>query len=311
MSQNHFSKFQLDLTSEYGYFPLEIANWCIENYNYFYVIHLNDLCTLRVATKTKRIPNVHNYTNIIKCMIHAFSIPFKKNLVISLYPTHFIKKWDKKQRLTNIHVNSGFTTFKENVTEIIIYRKEEIHKVLFHELIHALELHCVYASTFYNVKNMHHADESIVETWATILHGLYAKHQNSSNITHLNIKSLKYSDLDVYFKTVEFQKEQQFILTQSAHLLKSHKCTFLDSRCIKKFPKVPAVFFYYICKAAFMMQPEKFIRQFWWTNIKKCKNIPISYANEYLINPSFLHAIYTIPTNALSMSMKMTITSLA
>ena len=175
---HYFSQFQLDSANRI--IPVEIKQWCMDNYKYFYVIYLNDTCALKIATKTKKVPNVYDYVTIIHCMIHAFSIPQKKRLIICLLPTHFKKKWNKKQTLTHTHVNSGFTSFKDYSTEIIIFRQEEIHKVLFHELIHALQLHCVYGSTFDTTDDdMYHADESIVETWATILFGLYAKHRKS------------------------------------------------------------------------------------------------------------------------------------
>ena len=294
--------------SDSSFFPNEIAQWCKENYNYFFVVVIDKYCTLRIATKIKRIPNISHYINIVQSMRNAFPL-LKKRFIISLLPTPFQKMWNKKDRLTTKHVNSGYTTFKNDATEIVVFRQEEIHKVLFHELIHGLQLHCVSESTFNHINDGSRVDESIVETWATILHGVYVHSRKENN--QINIKFIKIEDFDNYFKTLSFKKDKDFILIQAANLLKSHKCTFPDRICMQKFPKVPAIFFYYICKAAFMLKPEQFIRQFWWTKIKKCRNIPIETLNDYLFNPLFLEAMNNNANHYQSMSMKMTALTLA
>ena len=45
---------------------------------------------------------------------------------------------------------TGYSTTNTHESTVVIYRKEEAKKVLIHELIHALHLHCVHDSTIIN-----------------------------------------------------------------------------------------------------------------------------------------------------------------
>jgi hypothetical protein len=58
---------------------------------------------------------------------------------IHFYPTPFLKEWDGHNLTPNV-VNSGFTINGINDKHIVIYRKEEYNRLLFHEMIHFLLL---------------------------------------------------------------------------------------------------------------------------------------------------------------------------
>ena len=61
----------------------------------------------------------------------------KLDITIYYMPTPYQKNIGKEYYLGPKHVNSGFTLHDEY---IVIYRKEESHKVLIHELVHYLQL---------------------------------------------------------------------------------------------------------------------------------------------------------------------------
>ena len=59
-------------------------------------------------------------------------------LNLFIYLTKFKKKLPKNKTdiISALNVNSGVTIYYNNFREIVIYREEELIKVLFHELIH-------------------------------------------------------------------------------------------------------------------------------------------------------------------------------
>ena len=91
-----------------------------------------------------------------------------------------------------------------------------------------------------------------------------------------------------------FSKRKEIhAIKQAAMLLKTHKCTSPSGICLKKLPHIPAIFYYYIVKAAFLCNPTQFVHQFSWTQIKHCTHIPHSVLDTYLKNPIFVKQINT------------------
>ncbi len=281
----HFSQFYLTNDSDSIFMPKQIKYYSISTYKYYYNIDINKKTKLLVATKQKSIPNTSEMVKIIKGFIESFP---KSNIGVTIIylPTPFKKKWNNIDELKSDHVNSGYSSIAKSDNQILIFRKEESNKVLIHELIHALHLHCVYDSTIggdYNGR----PDESIVETWAIIVNCLRLK--TSSN-GRLQI-SKKPSDYEKLFTEQIFKHELVFSLKQASKLLKAHGCTIETGICYKKWNKIPAIFYYYIVKAAFLCDPNRFVNDFNWNKIQKCRSIPLSQINSYLKNPVFIASI--------------------
>tara|TARA_B100001094_G_scaffold330725_1_gene396680 strand:- start:6480 stop:7343 length:864 start_codon:yes stop_codon:yes gene_type:complete len=267
--------------------PKQIKEWCLSTYKYYYVVNIdiNNKTKLLVATKQKSIPNTGEMLKIIKGFRESFP---KSNLgvIITYLPTPFKKIWNNIDKLKSDHVNSGYSIINKTNNEILIFRKEESNKVLIHELIHALHLHCVYDSTIggdYNGR----PDESIVETWAIIVNCLRLKTSSNGRL-HISNKPSYYEKL---FTEEIFKHELVFSLKQASKLLKAHGCTIDTGICYKKWNKIPAIFYYYIVKAAFLCDPNRFVNDFNWNKIQKCRSIPLNQINSYLKNPVFIASI--------------------
>tara|TARA_B100001769_G_scaffold89985_1_gene68926 strand:+ start:1904 stop:2890 length:987 start_codon:yes stop_codon:yes gene_type:complete len=289
-----FRKFDTNFINT-SFLPNEIMLYCSENYKYDCIIRINNKTILSIATKQKRIPSISKeMVNIILLMTNEFR--HDKKLFIRYLPTPFKKVWNGIDRLSYKHVNSGLSSFNENKNDILIFREEESKKVLIHELIHALELHCVKYGTIINKNYLEHLDECIVETWATIL-----------NLAHIQFKKIpSIKDLDNLFNSRLFAQERNFCLKQAAKILKQHGCRKNGTDCIIKIPNSPSIFSYYIVKAALLSNPNKFIRQFWWPKIKKCKNIQYSSVKEYFNEPLYLEKITKYSSHKFMPSMRMT-----
>jgi len=63
--------------------------------------------------------------------------PQSRNIVVYLYNYDGMKNIPNDSILKGINVNSGLTYYSPQMSTVIVYRKEEIIKVLTHELIHA------------------------------------------------------------------------------------------------------------------------------------------------------------------------------
>jgi len=284
-----YRKFELEYSE--NFFPKSIYEWCKFNYKNYYDININSHTKLSVALTSNSIssssPLYGDILEFIK-IIKSFKLFFKKNYKLHIFylPTSFKKKWNKKDKLSSININSGFTSsnFCENdQSSITIFRKEESFKVLIHELLHIYILRC--KNKLYNPL----VDESIIEAWATILNC----HRILSNSEELFIpkNEITYNNI---FKSKIFKDEQNFSIQQTHKLLTSNLELYSNS----------AAFFYYIIKSSILCNPKTFIKQYFLTEIiNKCIKFNVS---DYLDNNEFINKL----TNVIKLnnsSMKMTL----
>ena len=110
-----------------------------------------------------------------------------KNLNIEIYDTPFKKEFHcnnhkKCGNLSHNNVNSGLSY----LNNIVIFRREEMLKLLIHELIHALDIDNKYETIqdkkkileLYNINNTNFlVNESYVETWAVIINIFLVLHE--------------------------------------------------------------------------------------------------------------------------------------
>ena len=136
-------KFILNST-QYEYKNLSIIKFkCLNIYiNLFYFIKdtLDPLDILIMIIKANTFINLYGSNEVIN----------RKEIEIYYIPTLFKKIMNKKHFLGPEHVNSGFTLHDSH---IVIYRKEEAHKVLIHELVHYFELDFSYYSCLPEICN--------------------------------------------------------------------------------------------------------------------------------------------------------------
>tara|TARA_Y100000389_G_C17467010_1_gene526577 strand:- start:4302 stop:5246 length:945 start_codon:yes stop_codon:yes gene_type:complete len=292
------------LQTQDSFAPKEIIEWCINNYYYDFNVTISQNVVLSIATTSfdSEPDDVNDFMKIIQGMIRAFPLNNNSELKISYYPTHFMKTWNNKDVIEPNHVNSGYTRHTKDKITIVIFRKEESKKVLIHELIHALSIHCVFYGTINNISSKDEFfDESIVETWACILN-LFRLSSPEFNIPIDKPEKFYY-----LFDKILFYQEREFCIKQAARLLKQYGCNYSGLKCIKQFQDKPAILSYYIIKAALLSNPKKFVEEFWWDNINKCKNISLEQLKNYLINNSFQKSIeYYYKHSNMYITMRMT-----
>ena len=166
------SKFIPDKIAEY--IRDTIIYKYVISYNYKnYIINLDYFCS-------EKINNIIIFETIIRRTIFMMIISNTyKSLNIELYDTPFKKTFNcnnhkKCGLLSPNNVNSGVSY----LNNIVIFRKEEMLKLLIHELIHALDIDNKFETSqdiikileLFNINNSKLlVNESYVETWAIII----------------------------------------------------------------------------------------------------------------------------------------------
>jgi hypothetical protein len=222
-----------------------------------------------------------------------------KKISIHYYPTSYKKKTPTKStRLSYCHVNSAYTIKKRNGNGeyeyiVVIFRKEEIERTVIHELFHALEVHCAFSGgTIVSVpkemgSHLSHGllcnnlriapknivfDESLVETWSTIIYCALLK-KNIAN-------------------------EKEFSNFQSAKLIRhfgfKNVFDFFKSRKIQTDTNA---FCYYILKSAFLMNIQMFKSTFPLASIHNCGTIKSSDLSYFLEDVKWVQAVELIIKN--------------
>lgn len=134
---------------------------------------------------SKEIVDLINFNIILFNKLHPKP---RKNIKIYMFLTKFKKtiSINKNNQLSADNINSGYTqSFSDSSYDyIVLYRTEEIKKVLVHELIHLYNLH-----TFQNYKtkindlikntnNRFSIFEAYTETFATLIYSFYYLNSN-------------------------------------------------------------------------------------------------------------------------------------
>lgn len=100
------------------------------------------------------------------------------NLQIDIVLSPFKKRINGKQPLDEYNINSGVTSNARdtNNVKILIFRREEVGKVLIHELLHALQMDDAAQpltsntiSSFFGARTSLNINESFTETYASLL----------------------------------------------------------------------------------------------------------------------------------------------
>lgn len=129
------------------------------------------------AGKLQRIFEVLNFVIYYCSLLQGFGYLSKLNVCLVLSP---YKKRNTDNTISIHNVNSGMTTVYNGLraAEIIIYRYEEIIKVLLHEMIHAYDLDTKGGNlevaeknlmAHFGVKTPLHVNEAFTDTYASLL----------------------------------------------------------------------------------------------------------------------------------------------
>ena len=150
------------------------------------------------------------------------------HLHISCFLTHFEKKLpdQKDECLLPFHVNSGLTYFTDPI-QIILFRKEEVQKVLIHELTHYFEIErripvspslIYFIQERFGISNDPRLPEAITDFWACYVNVLFS---SCFDLLLLN-ESESQKENKVKFQSIinsKLKEEIAFIVSQASKVI--------------------------------------------------------------------------------------------
>lgn len=184
-----------------------------------------------------------------------YGLTLPKTLCLNVFLTKLKKKLPgKDQDLTPFHVNTGYTYSDI----IVIYRKEELFKVLIHEMTHFLHLDSAHISDrvmtglqqVLKINNDLHLFEAITDFWSCYV-----------NVMLFACMKFNGDDYNEYAMGVKrlLQKEIRFIINQSIKVIDHYdRCTQTSSVIVEK----THITAYYIVKATMFANFSKYIKDY-------------------------------------------------
>ena len=235
------------------FLSFEIEEYIQNNikYKYYYKdSNLNIKLFSKNKIEDKLISDIHN---VIKFITIIFDISIKINLIIFMTPFKKILN----NNFTPHEINTG-STIRGNI--IILWRFEELIKVLIHELIHYLNLDLNSDVIIVNklIKKINidkyselRPNEAYTETIAILLY------------TYYNLLKINNNKFDINLYNELFKHEVIWSYYQCSKIIKHFKCfnkfeDLLDTTKNCKIKQYTSVFSYYIIKTSFIYDINKF-----------------------------------------------------
>lgn len=208
--------------------------------------------------KREKTQMILNYIFFIIYYIHNINVKHNiQELKIKLICCTLKKTIENGNQLDTVNVNSGMTTryYNGNISEIIVYRDEEMFKVLIHELLHSFDVDSKQIkrnieyniNSFFGIDVLHSSiniNESFVETYACLLNVFIV-----SKILKRDFKIL-------------LDKERNYCINQANKLLGILHLDIENNRLINRKQnrqEATHVLSYYILKALNFMYIEEFL----------------------------------------------------
>lgn len=198
------------------------------------------------------------YYDYARFLVEYFGISKKLEICLINY-TGKKRLPSEDQLLTSEHINSGVTFRGGSITKIIVYRKEEMPKVLLHEIIHALDIDFNYVpgeDQFARLFCMEPGSSlTINETFTdsltclinTIMYSLFQNRRSP----HKFAKSVREN----------WRKEYRFIKGQCYKILQHMKYgQAVHSRCSTKLREDTHAIAYYVLKAVILSDLNAYIK---------------------------------------------------
>jgi hypothetical protein len=280
--KNYKGKISLELLNN-NFTSSPIKNYILNNLkNNYQIKNENDIIiysTKKTINNKSKIPNV--ILHMFK-IIKLLKILFKRNNLNNSQTIYYFETNKKKilpansnKKIGPNECNSGLTYIQNNNHKngnIVLYRKEEILKVLIHELIHSnmIDHKIIYSTDNKVFSNNFCVDynillnEAFTETFATIINIFYIHIINNLKISLLNemfINELCYSNY-ICSKIMNYYDIKSIL-----DVIKPK-----DKKCNTYFPQNTNVFSYYILKNILLH------------NIEDFNNILINNTIDYKIN---------------------------
>ena len=258
-----------DIIEDGDFISSEIANYINSELLYKYKINYKyKKRNIKVSFFSKKKHKNIKYllSVIINRIIFVMDITgIYKDVNMYIYDTHFKKKlpckhFNKcKKNVSVDNINTGYNWGNN----IVIYRREELLKLIIHEMIHLLDIDVKYEisnikSEFLKSLCIESEDvlinESYVETWAIILH-MYISLLEQNKYSYKNYKS--------YFnKTLLFNFKQVLKILIFYNIDNFNDIFKVEKRCKKIFELKKNLFSYHILKLLNLMNINDFINKF-------------------------------------------------
>ena len=234
----------------------EIKDYILNKIKYEYEVTYENNTIIYFSTKMRPpIKNIIHMMTIIKMLKILFNRTFHQKVVY--FETILKKKFPKKKYINNPlginEVNSGLTYIDLHKNgDIILFRKEEILKVLIHELIHSnlIDEKVIFSNESPQFSNLFCVNyeillnEAVTESYALIINMFYI---------HI-VKKMKYS----YLNTM-FHNEMNYSTYISSKIINNYNIKNISDiikdkdMCHIFFPQNTNVFAYYILKNILLM----------------------------------------------------------
>jgi hypothetical protein len=268
-----------------------IHNYIIQNLKYCYEINYenNNIIYFR-KDKIYRLPKIiKNIIFIIVIIKKLFNR--KQSQKVFFFETNHKKKFPKKNKvLDSDNVNTALTYLEsEDLNgDIILYRKEEVIKVLIHELIHSnyIDNNIIYSKNsilFSKIFCSNYGvllNESFTETIACIIN-IYIILILNNKIKDFNSFSNEMLKNECIYSNYICSKIKTFYkIDKISNIIKK------NDKCIEYFPQKTNVISYY------------FLKNILLHNIEKLDKLMVKYSNNYkIINDKFTIEIIKLILN--------------
>lgn len=266
--ENHF--IDNSILYQLRYIDNSVINYINKYIKYSFKINYNNT-NIIINTKNNKIEKslINNVLNVIDNTRNL--INNNKHLNIILYLTDLKKRFPKKKDtvLGPKNVNSGvtihYTSEINNNGTIILYRKEEIIKVLIHEIIHSFKCDYElfkekYNKIFFKEFNFENdkyinINESYVEINALIIFLIMKIKKNNEKLSKFN---------------VYLNEEKKYSLMKMNQILNYYNINNLKGNI--SFKQNSNIFSYYITKTGLLVKINEFLKFMENINNLKIKN---------------------------------------
>jgi hypothetical protein len=200
------------------------------------------------------------YYNYARFLVHYFGISKKLSICLINYVGQKKLPATRQDILTSEHINSGVTFRTGDFSKILVYRKEEMPKVLLHEIIHAL------AVDFHYIPGP--AEKQLAYLFCMDSSSLTINETFTDSLTCL-INTIMYSlfenrhSPEKFAKSVRanWRKEYGFIKAQCYKILQHHMNyrQAVESKCSIKLKEDTHAIAYYVLKAVILSDLNSYL----------------------------------------------------
>ncbi len=274
----HYNE-QINKMLENNFISHHILRNILHNYHSSYLTKIDNI-NLWITTDNRIVDRdlIYKLIKRITVIRELLRLKNKNNINVFLWPTSEKKKFPiSKHKILGVdEINSACTfVHPDKYGPIFIWRKEEVKKVLIHELLHSFR--CDYhmydwdhkIKKYFNVKSHINVNESYVETLANIFNCMLTTIENDDNYTKCRINmnnELKYS----------CGRVSKILKYNGIKDLK--QLTINEKKYNNKFKQKTSVFSYYILKTALLNNLEEFLKMVLRFNHYIC---PKNYEKKY------------------------------